>query len=62
LRKVQDGNLFFSPFSISSAFGMVYAGAGSATEDEISRVLHLSKDPDATHAAFKELLGSIKVN
>ena len=31
------GNLFLSPFSISTAFAMVYGGARTQTEREISR-------------------------
>ena len=30
------GNIFFSPYSISSALGMTYAGARGNTEKEIS--------------------------
>ena len=36
-------NLIFSPYSLSSALAMVYAGAKSNTEQQIKRVLHLKK-------------------
>ncbi|MDO4988785.1 MAG: serpin family protein [Synergistes sp.] len=43
-KKEKDKNFFFSPYSISSAFAMVYAGADGATEDEIAEVFHFEPD------------------
>jgi serpin B len=45
----EEKNIFFSPFSISSAFGMLYLGAKNQTADEMKEVLgysfgHLSND------------------
>jgi serpin B len=45
----EEKNMFFSPFSISSAFGMLYLGARNQTADEMKEVLgynfgHLSND------------------
>ena len=37
----QDGNLFLSPYSISSALAMTYAGARGITEQEMASVLYL---------------------
>ncbi|HSQ55749.1 MAG TPA: serpin family protein, partial [Gemmata sp.] len=37
----ESGNLFLSPFSISTALGMVAAGARGKTLEEMTRVLHL---------------------
>jgi len=37
----QPGNLFFSPYSISTALGMVFVGAKGTTADEIAKALHL---------------------
>ncbi|MCM8816932.1 MAG: serpin family protein [Candidatus Omnitrophica bacterium] len=42
VEKGTTGNIFFSPFSIINAFGMVYEGANSKTAEEIKRVFHLS--------------------
>jgi serpin B len=36
----EDGNLFFSPHSISTALAMTYAGARSSTEAQMVDVLH----------------------
>jgi serpin B len=60
LRKQEQGNLFFSPMSITSALGMVFAGARSSTSDEMTKVMHLSKDKEAVHKGFKKLLGSLQ--
>src|SRR5262245_9278240 len=39
-------NVFISPASIFTAFGLLYAGADGSTAEEISRVMHFSH-PDA---------------
>ena len=36
----QKGNLFFSPYSISAALAMTYAGARGETEAQMAKVLH----------------------
>jgi len=36
----QEGNLFFSPYSISTALAMAYAGARSETEIQMAKALH----------------------
>ena len=41
----REGNLFFSPHSITSALSMLYAGAGGDTQQEIAKVLHFSLPP-----------------
>lgn len=51
----QDGNLFFSPASVSTALSMTYAGAGGHTEREMASVLHFNRDQD-THEGFSTLL------
>jgi len=40
------GNLFFSPYSISTALAMTYAGARSATEKQMAEVLCLPTSAD----------------
>jgi serpin B len=46
------GNLFFSPFSISLAMAMTYAGARTTTEAEMANVMHFSLPQPALHAAL----------
>jgi serpin B len=41
------GNIFFSPYSISSAFSMVYEGARGTTADEMESVFHFIQDDTA---------------
>ena len=59
LRSDEKGNLFFSPFSISTAFAMVYAGARGETGNEIARVFHFSTDQGRLHPVFHALLKSL---
>jgi serpin B len=51
----KDGNLFFSPYSISSALGMTYAGARGTTAREMQAVLHFQLAQRALPPAFKRL-------
>jgi serpin B len=58
LRK-QNGNLFFSPESISTAFAMAYAGARGATASEMAATFHFTLPPDRLHPAMGALLTSL---
>jgi len=53
--KDRDGNLFFSPYSISSALAMTYAGARGETAAQMRAALHLPGEDASTHAAFAAL-------
>ncbi len=44
-----DVNLFFSPYSISSALAMLELGANGITEEEMNNVLHVPEDNAAWH-------------
>jgi serpin B len=50
-----DGNLFFSPYSISSALAMTYAGARGQTEQEMADTLDFSLPQERLHPAFNAL-------
>ena len=50
--KEADGNLFFSPYSISTALVMTYAGARGNTERQTARVLHFALSQKRLHPAF----------
>ena len=51
----ESDNIFFSPYSISSALGMTYAGAGGQTAVEMAEVLHFTLPVEATNIAFHSL-------
>ncbi|MEW4569015.1 serpin family protein [Tautonia sp. JC769] len=48
----EPGNLFFSPYSISSALAMTLGGAAGETASQMGDVLHLPLPPDELHPAF----------
>jgi len=57
--KGKEGNLFISPFSISTALAMTYGGARGNTEKQMAQVLHFDIDQKVVHAAFSDLLSHI---
>jgi serpin B len=53
-------NLFFSPYSLSTAFAMTYAGAAGETASQIAKVLHFRNEVTETfHSAFSHLQNSV---
>ena len=53
--RMLPGNLFYSPYSISSALAMTYAGAEGQTAEEMASVFHFSLAEDQLHSAFNAL-------
>jgi serpin B len=51
----QEGNLFLSPYSISTALTMTYAGARGQTADQMAKVLCLPASREAVHVAYATL-------
>lgn len=50
-----SGNLFYSPYSISQALAMTYAGARGDTEKQMAGTMHFSLGQDGLHPAFNSL-------
>lgn len=53
--RAEDGNLFFSPYSISQALAMAYAGARGDTERQMAETLHYTLPQAELHPAFNAL-------
>ena len=49
------GNLFFSPFSVSSALAMTYAGARENTAAEMKTAMSFGLDQEPLHNSFSQL-------
>jgi serpin B len=54
----KEGNLFLSPYSISAALAMTYAGARGETAEQMAKVLHLPGG-DRAHKEFAALVREI---
>ena len=52
----RDGNIFFSPTSISIALAMAYAGAKGQTADQMAKVLHFDQSPAEVNQDFAKLI------
>ncbi|XP_034562853.1 uncharacterized protein LOC117829333 [Notolabrus celidotus] len=55
----KTGNVFYSPFSISSALAMVMLGAGGNTAAQMSECLKTQECQDEVHTSFGELLSEL---
>ncbi len=55
-----EGNLFFSPYSVSSALAMTLAGARGETATEMREALHLKMPDEELPGAFKELSADLR--
>ena len=52
--RAEDGNLIYSPYSISLALAMTYAGARGMTENQMAETLHFSPQ-NKLHSALNSL-------
>ena len=55
LRQQGNGNLFYSPYSLSLALAMTFAGARGETETQMADTLHYLLPQDSLHPAFNSL-------
>lgn len=53
--RTEDGNLIFSPYSISLALAMTYGGARNETAGQMADALHFSLPEQNLHPAFNAL-------
>ncbi len=53
--KGTEGNLFFSPYSISTALAMTYGGARENTAKQMAQTLHFSLAAEKLHPAFSSM-------
>lgn len=53
------GNIFFSPYSISTALAMTYAGARGDTETQMAEALRFSLPHRKLHPAFREIAAAL---
>jgi serpin B len=58
--RLLDGNLIFSPYSLSTALAMTYAGAHADTQIQMAQALHFLPDQDLLHPAFAHLGARLK--
>jgi serpin B len=57
-----EGNIFLSPYSISSAMGMTFAGARENTATEMAKALEFTATPEQLPAAFKSLNAAVQTS
>jgi serine protease inhibitor len=60
--RARDGNLFFSPYSISTALAMTYAGARGPTATQMAKVLHFRFEEDRLHRSVAAVTGKVKAS
>jgi serpin B len=58
----EKGDLAISPASISTAFGLAYAGARGKTADDIAATLHYPTDIADFHKSYGQLLGTMQLS
>jgi serine protease inhibitor len=56
----EKANLFFSPYSISNALAMTYAGARGNTARQMAATLHFDLEPAKFHSAFAQLIRELQ--
>ncbi len=62
IAKGEQGNIFYSPWSISTALALVYEGARGKTAEEIQSVFGFPVDDDARRSSFAGIQGELNNN
>ena len=62
VRKAQKGNIFFSPFSVSTALAMTYAGADGQTAEEMKNALYFLKNDPDFHFGYGSYMQALEKN
>lgn len=62
LIKNENGNIFFSPFSISTALAMTYAGADQNTANEMANTMHFDENIPSFHLNYGKYLNQLETN
>ena len=57
--KTAEGNLFFSPYSISTALAMTHGGAREETAKQMAETLHFSLENEKLHSAFADMQSTL---
>ncbi|NMC64837.1 MAG: serpin family protein, partial [Acidobacteria bacterium] len=57
--KDSEGNIFFSPFSLSTAMAMTYEGAAGQTAQEIKQVFHYPQSLEVMREEFAGIINLI---
>ncbi len=60
LKDQEKGNMVFSPYSVSSAMAMAWAGARGNTEAQMAKTLHFTLPQASLHPAYAELREAIQ--
>ena len=60
LAESSDGNVFLSPFSISTALAMAFGGTDGNTALQMRQALALPEDSAALHAGYSKVLGMLQ--
>ncbi|MCL4192474.1 MAG: hypothetical protein KJZ87_12140, partial [Thermoguttaceae bacterium] len=55
LRSTNSGNLFLSPYSISAALAMTFAGSAGDTREQMAEVLHFTVPEPQLHRLMAQL-------
>jgi len=62
IKEGSNGNIFFSPYSISTALAMTYAGAEGETAEQMAEVLNFELPEEDLHRAFGKLQSNLQAD